>query len=208
MAAVCHGPAALVDVRLSDGSYLVAGKRVAAFTDEDKRSVGLDAVVPFLLAARLSERGALHTGAANFQAYVVRDGRLVTGQNSASATGTAEAVVSALREAGSQESVGVEVSLTARGGEREALVRHLQQNLPDTRASEGCRNLELYIDQDDPDLVSFSMRWDSRERYEAYLAWRASTGALDALGTFLASAPTIRYMSRVPLVSNEPVGAH
>lgn len=99
VAAVCHGPAALVNVRLSDGSFLVARKQVSAFTDEEERSVGLDGVVPFLLASRLSERGALHSGAANFQAYVVRDERLVTGQNPASATGTAEAVVEAVREA-------------------------------------------------------------------------------------------------------------
>ena len=56
--AVCHGPAALVNVRLSDGSYLVSGKRVAAFTDDEERAVGLADEVPFLLASTLAERGS------------------------------------------------------------------------------------------------------------------------------------------------------
>jgi len=96
VAAVCHGPAALVNLRLSDGTPLVAGKRVAAFTNSEERAVGLDGVVPFLLADALVERGAEHVAAPNFVANVVRDGRLVTGQNPASARGVAEQVVRAL----------------------------------------------------------------------------------------------------------------
>ncbi|MCY1034783.1 type 1 glutamine amidotransferase domain-containing protein [Corallococcus sp. BB11-1] len=90
--AVCHGPAALVNVKLSDGKYLVAGKQVSAFTDDEERAVKLEKVVPFLLATTLEERGAKHQPAANWTAKVVVDGRLVTGQNPQSATGTAEAV--------------------------------------------------------------------------------------------------------------------
>lgn len=87
VSAVCHGPAALVNLKLSNGQYLVTGKRVAAFTDEEERAVKLDGVVPFLLATTLQQRGAIHVPAANWQANVVVDGRLVTGQNPASAEG-------------------------------------------------------------------------------------------------------------------------
>ncbi|WP_226469336.1 type 1 glutamine amidotransferase domain-containing protein [Luteimonas panaciterrae] len=97
VAAVCHGPAALVNVTLSDGSYLVAGKRVSAFTDDEERAVKLDGVVPFLLASTLAQRGALHQPAPNWTAKVVVDGRLITGQNPQSATGVAEAVRDQLR---------------------------------------------------------------------------------------------------------------
>jgi putative intracellular protease/amidase len=100
VAAVCHGPAGLVDLTLSDGSHLVAGKRVAAFTDSEEAAAGLTDVVPFLLASTLVERGAQHVPAPDFQAQVVTDGRLVTGQNPASATGVAEAVVAVLRSLG------------------------------------------------------------------------------------------------------------
>jgi len=94
--AVCHGPAGLVNVKLSDGKYLVAGKDVAAFTNEEEKAVGLEKVVPFLLVDRLKERGAKPHGAANFQPKVVVSERLVTGQNPASATGVGEAMVKLL----------------------------------------------------------------------------------------------------------------
>ena len=90
--AVCHGPAALVNVKLSDGRYLVDGKRVSAFTDAEEAAVQLDSVVPFLLASTLVERGARHEAAPNWQAQVIAEQRLVTGQNPQSATGVAEAL--------------------------------------------------------------------------------------------------------------------
>jgi putative intracellular protease/amidase len=94
--AVCHGPAALVGLTLSDGSYLVAGKKVSAFTNTEEAAVGLTDVVPFLLADRLAAQGATHVPADDFAAQVVTDGRLVTGQNPASAQGVAQAMVVAL----------------------------------------------------------------------------------------------------------------
>ncbi|OWV80624.1 dihydroxyacetone kinase [Rhizobium sp. R635] len=93
VSAVCHGPAALVNARLSDGSYLVAGKRLAAFTDEEEAEVKYTEVVPYLLASTLKERGALHQPAPNWSENVVIDGRLVTGQNPASAHGVGKALV-------------------------------------------------------------------------------------------------------------------
>ena len=96
VSAVCHGPAGLVNIKLSSGAYLVAGKQVAAFTDEEERAVGLTEIVPFLLATKLGERGARHVPAPNFQANVVASERLITGQNPASARGVGEALVAAL----------------------------------------------------------------------------------------------------------------
>jgi len=93
VAAVCHGPAALVNVTLPDGSYLVAGREVSAFTNEEEAEVKLTEVVPFLLESKLIERGARVTKVANFQKHVVVSERLVTGQNPASAAGVAEATV-------------------------------------------------------------------------------------------------------------------
>ncbi|ARQ67549.1 type 1 glutamine amidotransferase domain-containing protein [Streptomyces marincola] len=99
VAAVCHGPAALVNVKLTDGSYLVAGKQVASFTDDEEEAVGLTSVVPFLLETALVERGAKHTKAANFAPHAVADQRLVTGQNPASAAQVAELAVAELAAA-------------------------------------------------------------------------------------------------------------
>jgi putative intracellular protease/amidase len=98
VAAVCHGPAGLVNIRLSSGAFLVAGKQVAAFTNAEEVAVKLETVVPFLLEDKLKERGAKHVAATNFQANVQVFERLVTGQNPASARGVAQAVVELLEQ--------------------------------------------------------------------------------------------------------------
>ena len=95
--AVCHGPAGLVNLRLANGEYLVAGKRIATFTNEEEVAVGLSDVVPFALESKLIERGAIVDKAPNFQSQVVASERLVTGQNPASAAGVAELMVALLK---------------------------------------------------------------------------------------------------------------
>ncbi len=85
VAAVCHGPAALLGVTGPDGRPLVAGRAVASFTNEEEAAVGLIDVVPFQLETELVKLGAQHAKAENFTEFAVADGRLVTGQNPASA---------------------------------------------------------------------------------------------------------------------------
>ena len=84
VAAVCHGPAALVEAKLSNGEPLVAGRRVAGFSNEEEKAAELDQIVPFLLESRLTELGARYERGPMWKPFVVRDGRLVTGQNPAS----------------------------------------------------------------------------------------------------------------------------
>lgn len=96
VSAVCHGPAALVNARRADGTLLVAGKRLAAFTDDEEEEVQSTHVVPFLLASTLTERGAHHQNAANWADNVVVDGRLITGQNPQSAASLGVALRDAL----------------------------------------------------------------------------------------------------------------
>ena len=98
LGAICHGPAGLVNMKLKDGTYLVAGKRVASFTDEEERAIELENVVPFLLASKLEECGAIHTKAENFKSHVEVDGRLVTAQNPPSARLMGEVMVKVLSE--------------------------------------------------------------------------------------------------------------
>ena len=96
VSAVCHGPSALVNVKLSDGNYIVAGKNVTGFTNGEETEVQATKIVPFLLADKLNERGAIHHAAANWSENVIVDGRLVTGQNPASAAKVGEEVVKLL----------------------------------------------------------------------------------------------------------------
>lgn len=95
--AVCHGPAALIHIKLSDGSHLVKGRKVAAFTNAEEAAVELTEVVPYLLQDELSKSGAVIVPGENFKENAVRDGRLATGQNPASATKTAQLLVEALQ---------------------------------------------------------------------------------------------------------------
>ncbi|ACV57675.1 ThiJ/PfpI domain protein [Alicyclobacillus acidocaldarius subsp. acidocaldarius DSM 446] len=98
VAAVCHGPAGLVNVRLSNGDPLVKGKRVTAFTDEEERAVKLDDKVPFMLETRLRELGAQFVAQPMWSDHVERDGNLITGQNPQSGISAAKAVIQALEE--------------------------------------------------------------------------------------------------------------
>jgi putative intracellular protease/amidase len=93
VAAVCHGPAGLVNVKLSNGEYLVKGKQLTAFANNEEKEGNNETIVPFLLQSRLTERGGLFKAAANWQANVITDGRLITGQNPASAKGIALEII-------------------------------------------------------------------------------------------------------------------
>lgn len=95
--AVCHAPAALVNVREKDGEFLIKGRRVTGFSNAEEEAVGLAAVVPFLLEDRLKERGGIYSKAADWAPYVQVDGNLVTGQNPASSQPAAEALLKLLR---------------------------------------------------------------------------------------------------------------
>jgi len=96
--AVCHGPTALLNVKLSGGRHLLDGKRVTGFTNDEEAAVKLTEIVPFLLESEMQSKGAIFVAAKNFKPNVVVDQRLVTGQNPASATAAAEAIVQLLSE--------------------------------------------------------------------------------------------------------------
>ncbi|SMP28380.1 type 1 glutamine amidotransferase domain-containing protein [Flavobacterium hercynium] len=96
--AVCHGPVSLLNVKLSNGSYLVNGKNITSFTDEEERGYAI-ADVPFLLETALTKQGAKFHAAANWSAHSIADGNLVTGQNPASAKGVAEKMIVILEAA-------------------------------------------------------------------------------------------------------------
>ena len=98
VSAVCHGPAGLVNIKLSNGKYLVDGKKINAFTNEEEIAVQLENVVPFSLETKLIERGAKFEKSGLWQAHVTVDQRVVTGQNPQSAHGVGEAVLKELQK--------------------------------------------------------------------------------------------------------------
>ncbi len=100
VSAVCHGPAGLLEVKLSDGDYLIAGKDVTGFSWNEEVKAGRDRAVPYNLEEELQKRGAKYGKAwLAFNSHVVEDGNLITGQNPASAAQVGEAVVERLKAA-------------------------------------------------------------------------------------------------------------
>lgn len=94
---VCHGPAAFVNLKLSNGDFLVKGKKITCFSNNEEIKVKKDKIVPFLLESKLVEEGAHFSNAASFEKHVVEDGRLITGQNPASAEGIAQKMIAKLK---------------------------------------------------------------------------------------------------------------
>ncbi|RFF29964.1 type 1 glutamine amidotransferase domain-containing protein [Wenzhouxiangella sediminis] len=97
VAAVCHGPAALVSATGADGKPIVDGLKVSAFTNSEEEAVGLQDAVPFSLTDRLRELGAQVKTAPDFQPFAVRDGLLITGQNPQSSEKVAELLAATLK---------------------------------------------------------------------------------------------------------------
>lgn len=97
VAAVCHAPAVLLNVKSPNRDLLVQGKKVTAFTNSEEEGVGLTKVVPFLLEDALKACGAQFERADDWSPYVVTDGLLVTGQNPMSSEETADALLKLLK---------------------------------------------------------------------------------------------------------------
>jgi putative intracellular protease/amidase len=95
VALVCHSPGVLRHVRYQ-GEPLVKGKRVTGFTNGEEEEVGLTHVVPFLVEDELMRLGATFEKVRNWQPHAIVDGRLVTGQNPASSTSAAQALLKLL----------------------------------------------------------------------------------------------------------------
>ena len=92
IAAVCHSPAVFHRVTYQ-GAPLVKGKRVTGFTNGEEEAVHLTNVVPFLVEDELKRVGGLYEKAADWQSFAIVDGRLITGQNPASSTAAAQALL-------------------------------------------------------------------------------------------------------------------
>lgn len=95
--AVCHAPAALLNVHDEKGDWLVGGRRVTGFSNSEEAAVGLEKVVPFLLEDQLKARGGLYGKASDFTPHIEIDGLLVTGQNPASSEESAKELLKLIR---------------------------------------------------------------------------------------------------------------
>lgn len=98
ISAVCHGSVAFLNVKLSDGNFLIKGKKITSFTtaEEEIKKHHLGEIIPFLLDNALINLGANFSNKNPFESYVVIDENIITGQNPRSANGVAKAVIQKL----------------------------------------------------------------------------------------------------------------
>lgn len=97
VSSVCHGYCGLLNTRLSDGAYLIAGRRMTGFAWQEEVLARVDKLVPYNAEEEARQRGARYEKARlPFVSYVVVDGNMVTGQNPGSAKATAKKVAAAL----------------------------------------------------------------------------------------------------------------
>ncbi len=77
--------------------------------------------------------------------------------------------------------------LTCKPDVREGLAKSLPETLVATRAFDGCKLVEVYLDQDNADVIVLWEKWESRAHYEKYFAWRVETGLVEAFDAVLAA---------------------
>jgi putative intracellular protease/amidase len=98
VAAVCHAPSVLLNVKDEKGEPLVKGKNVTGFTNTEEEAVQLTKVVPFLLEDELRNKGGHYSKKEDWASYVVKDGLLITGQNPASSEEAARELLELLKK--------------------------------------------------------------------------------------------------------------
>ena len=98
VAAVCHAPSVLLNVKDANGEPLVKGKKVTGFTNTEEEAVKLTEVVPFLLEDELKSKGGIYSKKGDWSSYIVKDGLLITGQNPASSEAAAEELLKSLQD--------------------------------------------------------------------------------------------------------------
>jgi putative intracellular protease/amidase len=95
--AVCHAPAVFRHTNGTDNKPLVSGRRVTGFTNTEEDGVGLTDVVPFLVEDMLKANGGVYEKGDDWASFVLRDGKLVTGQNPASSAAAAREMLTLLK---------------------------------------------------------------------------------------------------------------
>lgn len=98
VAAVCHAPAVLLNVKDENGEPLVKGKKVTGFANSEEEAVGLTKVVPYLLEDELKKQGGNYSKTTDWGVHVVQDGLLITGQNPASSEEAARQLLHLLQQ--------------------------------------------------------------------------------------------------------------
>lgn len=97
VAAVCHAPIVLKNVKDTNGEPYIKGRDVTGFTNSEEEAVELTNVVPYLVEDELKKQGGDFSKKGDFEPHVVQSGKLITGQNPPSSKPAADALIKALQ---------------------------------------------------------------------------------------------------------------
>lgn len=96
VATVCHASTALLNVKYTDGNFSINNKAVTGFSNSEEVAVQLENIVPFMLQDELEKRGSNYQSAADWTAFAIQDGLIITGQNPASSELAAKKLLASL----------------------------------------------------------------------------------------------------------------
>lgn len=199
ISAVSHGPAGLLNIKLDD-KYLVDGKKINAFTNEEETAVKLDKAAPFLLESKLIERGAIFEKSGLWQTHVTVDQRLVTGQNPQSAKAVGKALLQQLKAFEIISKLTMyEVPENALKPFRKALKDYVTASL----SSKDNIMAEAFYEQEKPNILWLIERWNGKSQLENF-GKKAQAKALQSLTEkSLKTAPKIYYVKDLEPLTKE-----
>lgn len=199
ISAVSHGPAGLLNIKLDD-KYLVEGKKINAFTNEEETAVKLDKTAPFLLESKLIERGAIFEKSGLWQTHVTVDQRLVTGQNPQSAKAVGKALLQQLKAFEIISKLTMyEVPENALEPFRKALKDYVTVSL----SSKENIMAEAFYEQDKPNILWLIERWNGKKQLEDF-GKKTQAKALQTLTEkSLKTAPKIYYVKDLEPLTKE-----
>ena len=102
------------------------------------------------------------------------------------------------------DAVYITIDLQVDPARTEEFLAIMAEASPDTRAFDGCRLFDIYVDQDKPGHILFYEVWDSKAQQQAYLQWRQETGFIDKIGPFLTADLGLAYFSKEVEKSDVP----
>ena len=76
---------------------------------------------------------------------------------------------------------------------------YMAEILPDTRAYDGCKSIDIYSNTEDTSSWVLVEHWESRAHHGKYIAWRTETGVVDKIGAMLTGSPNTRYFERIDM---------
>ncbi|MFB9080300.1 antibiotic biosynthesis monooxygenase [Flavobacterium procerum] len=200
ISAISHGVAGLLNIKLSDDKYLIGGKKINAFTNEEETAVKLEKTAPFLLESKLIEKGAIFEKSGLWQPHVTVDHRLVTGQNPQSAKAVGEALLEQLIISETVSKLTMfEVKENAVEQFRKALTAYVAASL----SSKENIMSEAFFERDKPNILWLIERWNEKRQLENFSQKKQAIALQSLAEKSLKTAPRTFYVKDLEPLTKE-----